>query len=284
MPGYRFCRSDDVAYLVDAYNSSLPPEETGRPPLTVAEFKRRIREDDLWCSSCMVAYDGDELIGVMLAAKRETETCFLALGVRADRRRQGHARHMLDSLAQKLAILGPPVLLAELPVPGAGEGELFRSLGYQVDTRYIDWEAPAQPAEAPPAELVVPVDLEAVEEAGLLGDRGTPSWCRTKESLANHEDRLRGVGVAAGDTLEAAMLWVDAEGLPRRILFQHIPPGNRGETMFGLLLAACRADSDGAAAVELPRLEEGRLSPELLRRHGFREGQRHVRVSTRAGH
>ena len=68
MASYRFCRSDDIPLLVDAYNACFrPPGKVD--PIDRDRFKWWIRVLELWTSSCMVATEGGQLIGVVLAAK-----------------------------------------------------------------------------------------------------------------------------------------------------------------------------------------------------------------------
>ena len=112
---YRFCRTDDVALLVDALNRCWAPYFPGEPPVTAATFKRSIRDLQVWCSSCMVAFSGSDPIGVLIGAKRPSGTLVHKIAVHPDHRRQGHGRHLLASLGSKLAILGPPRIIAEVP-------------------------------------------------------------------------------------------------------------------------------------------------------------------------
>ncbi len=71
MPGYRFCRTDDLPLLVAAYNACWLPHFAADRPLDLEACKRDVRELNLWASSSMVAMADDELIGVLLGAKRD---------------------------------------------------------------------------------------------------------------------------------------------------------------------------------------------------------------------
>ena len=115
MSSYRFCRTDDIALLVDALNRCWAPYFPDEPPMTPAAFKRSIRDLQVWCSSCMVAFSGSDPIGVLIGAKRPSGTLIHKIAVHPDHRRQGHGRHLLASLGSKLAILGPPRIVAEVP-------------------------------------------------------------------------------------------------------------------------------------------------------------------------
>ena len=74
MSSYRFCRTDDIALLVDALNRCWSPYVPDEPPVTPAAFKRSIRDPQVWCSSCMVASSGSAPIGVLIGAKRPSGT------------------------------------------------------------------------------------------------------------------------------------------------------------------------------------------------------------------
>ena len=115
MSSYRFCRTDDIGLLVDALNRCWSPYFPDEPPMTPAAFKRSIRDLQVWCSSCMVAFSGSDPIGVLIGAKRPSGTLVHKIAVHPDHRRQGHGRHLLTSLGSKLAILGPPRIVAEVP-------------------------------------------------------------------------------------------------------------------------------------------------------------------------
>ena len=115
MSSYRFCRTDDVSLLVDALNRCWSPYFPDEPAMTPATFKRSIRDLQVWCSSCMVAFSGSDPIGVLIGAKRPSGTLIHKIAVHPDHWRQGHGRHLLTSLSSKLAILGPPRMVAEVP-------------------------------------------------------------------------------------------------------------------------------------------------------------------------
>ena len=112
--------------------------------MTPAAFKRTIRDLQVWCSSCMVAFSGPDPIGVLIGAKRPYGTLVHKIAVHPDHRRQGHARHLLTSLGSKLAILGPPRIVAEVPDTFGPALALFSASGYveeAVLTDYVlQWE------------------------------------------------------------------------------------------------------------------------------------------------
>jgi len=124
-------------------NRCWAPHVPGEPLMTPAAFKRAIRDLQVWCSSCMVAFSGSDPIGVLIGAKRASATLIHTIAVHPDHLRQGHSRHLLASLGSKLAILGPPRLVAEVPDTLIPACELFRVSGYVEEAQLTDyvWDA-----------------------------------------------------------------------------------------------------------------------------------------------
>src|SRR5687767_12529046 len=88
MSSYRFCRTDDVSLLVDALNRCWSPHFPDEPAVTPASFKRSIRDLQVWCSSCMVAFAGSDPIAVLIGAKRPSGTLIHKIAVHPDHLRQ----------------------------------------------------------------------------------------------------------------------------------------------------------------------------------------------------
>ena len=173
MSAYRFCRTDDIALLVDALNRCWAPYFPDETPVTPGAFKRSIRDLQVWCSSCMVAFEGPDPIGVLIGAKRPSGTLVHRIAVHPDHRRQGHGRHLLTSLGSKLAILGPPRIVGEVPETLAPACELFRSSGYVQEaalTDYVLEEGVGGKRPGPANERA-----EASEPRERSGDTGVPA-------------------------------------------------------------------------------------------------------------
>ena len=139
MSGYRFCRTDDIELLVDALNRCWLPYFPDQGTITPASFKRSIRDLQVWCSSCMVAFSGSDAIGVLIGAKRPGATLVHKIAVHPDHRRQGHGHHLLTSLGSKLAILGPPRIVAEVPESLTPARRLFSASGYDQEALLTDY-------------------------------------------------------------------------------------------------------------------------------------------------
>jgi GNAT superfamily N-acetyltransferase len=220
MSAYRFCRSDDIGLLVDALNRSWPPYFPDEPLMTPAVFKRSIRDLQVWCSSCMVAFSGSDAIGVVIGAKRPSGTLVHKIAVHPDHRRQGHGRHLLASLGSKLAILGPPRIVAEVPETLAPACELFSASGYVQEAVLTDYVLPFD-SHGPPGfaqggqrsqdagVLVIPVTVDDLAANGLLGEAHPQvCWKRSVETLTARKGDIAGLAVASDERIEAYLLYM----------------------------------------------------------------------------
>ena len=204
MVAYRFCRPDDIPLLVRAVNecwrphSAVAPEPA--PALTEEAFRREMKQLDVWPSNSMLALDGaGEPLAVSIGTKRPDEVLVHRVAVRPGHQRQGHGRHLLTSLSQKLAVLGPERLVAEVPAANAAAVAFFEALGWTREDELSDRvrAAPAGPPERPvPDGLIVPVTVGELEAAGVLEVSPRAPWQRSLPTLRQRADELVGIAVA----------------------------------------------------------------------------------------
>lgn len=271
MSAYRFCRTDDIGLLVDALNRCWAPSFPDEPPMTPAAFKRSIRDLQVWCSSCMVAFAGADPIGVLIGAKRSSATLIHRIAVHPGHQRQGHGRHLLVSLSSKLAILGPPRIVAEVPETNAAARGLFRASGYVEETTLTDyvWEGPQQPAPGRTG-YVIPVTFDDLAANGLLGERNPPTpWERSIETLTARKDEIDGLAVASDERIEAYVLYIKNE---RKILSLWSCVDDGGGRMSELLR---RLGPEGPGAV-LPKVHPAERPAAQLHTLGFHRAATHV--------
>ena len=301
MSSYRFCRTDDVQLLVDALNRCWSPYFADQPAVTPATFKRSIRDLQVWCSSCMVAFQGSDPIAVLIGAKRPSGTLIHKIAVHPDHCRQGHGRHLLTSLSSKLAILGPPSMVAEVPETLAATCGLFTACGYREEAVLTDYILhPAahttrrggarQRDENVVREdvgFVIPVTVDDLAANGLL-EEAPPSpmasaravdrqvcWERSVETLTARKDDMAGLAVASDERIEAYLLYVE----------RGVGPEGDAETEIASLRSLVE---DGGARLKqlLARLDRGTLrfpkvhpaeiSKECLETLGFRPAGGHL--------
>ena len=283
MAGYRFCRSDDVPRLVEAYNACYRVHFPDLPELTVQRFKRWIREIQVWASSCMLATaDDGQPIGVLIGAKREAASCVVALGIHPERLREGHGSHMLTSLGRKLAILGPPRIVAEVPEGLEPARSCAASCGYRPERTYTDFALTHDHRlAASPHPLVAPIGVAEVAAAGLLDAGGERCWDRAPESLLARKESLAGLAVASESRIEACLLYSLVHDDARcRVELVHVADPQRSGSLIGLLLGHLMAVT--RRTVTLARVSEDEIPFDRLRSWGFASTGRTVAWTTSA--
>jgi GNAT superfamily N-acetyltransferase len=281
LTAYRFCRSDDMGLLVEAYERCRGPEDVGAPALDLPGFKRLIRDLDLWCSSCMVALEGREPVGVLLGAKRPETTLVYGLRVRPEHRRRGHGRHLLTSLSQKLAILGPPRLVAEVPGERAAARAAFTACGWKLESQLYDLRrdpllsSDVSRGGSEAREALAPVSFDDLAAAGLLA--GTRCWQRDLPALAKHRERASGLAFHSPDRIEAWALWEEAtaSGEACLILAAGLAPGALGRLGLATVIDHLGRRA-GDAPLLLARAAPEELDPSLLAELGFERGEEHL--------
>ena len=310
MTAYRFCRSDDVPLIVAAYERCNVGPGASPWRLTVDDMKRLGREMNLWTSSCMVALAGDDPVGVLIAAKREpTANLVLHVAVHPDHRRQGHGRHMMTSLSQKMAILEPTLMLAEIAEEAASARLFFEACGFAARDVLTDFSyAGKAPAGVPGVDLAAAVSAsELVEQAEFEAvpelDR---CWQRSPRSVRNLRDRPSGLAIATDRGFEAWLLHRsdgDAEaplpflaapdaampaapdaagGAARETPLEVLALG--GKTPVPALMAPLLAAAASGAGrpLQLPRVHPSEAPASLLEQYGFRPGARTIRYEADA--
>lgn len=275
MPAYRFCRTDDIPFLVAALNACYVVHFRDPVPISLAGFKQEIRELSVWASSCMSATEDGEPIAVVTGAKREHETLIHRIGVHPDFLRQGHARHLLESLSHKLSVLGPPKIVAEVSDDQLGVRDLFLAVGYVAERSFADFalEKPLAPPSA--ASHVEPVELDDLLRHGALDSSVSRSWERALTTLQNRKDQLEGVAITSGARILAYALFRDLPRYGRREIVAlgcaDQPDAADARALFERVMrVACQA---GPLRVTIPRISGDEIPWAELESLGFRKGR-----------
>jgi GNAT superfamily N-acetyltransferase len=278
---YRFCRTDDIGLLVDALNRCWGPCFPDEPPMTPAAFKRSIRDLQVWCSSCMVAFSGSDPIGVLIGAKRPSGTLVHKIAVHPDHRRQGHGRHLLASLGSKLAILGPPRIVAEVPESLAPACELFSASGYVQEALLTDYVLQREQEDSDMREgFVIPVTVDDLAANGLLGEADRQvCWKRSVETLTARKDDIAGFAVASDERIEAYLLYVKS-GMEETEIVSLRSFIDDGGARLKQLLSDLRAR--GMETFRFPKVHPAEISKEWMETLGFSAAGRQLLYAARA--
>lgn len=251
--------------------------------MTPETFKRSIRDLQVWCSSCMVAFAGADPIAVLIGAKRAGATLIHRIAVHPDHQRQGHGRHLLESLSSKLAILGPPRIVAEVPDTLAPASTLFGACGYVEEVRLTDYvlEMPAVSEGASGVAggtrvegMVIPVTIDDLVANALLDDHPKTSWARSVETLTARKNEIEGLAVASDERIEAFVLYAaDAEILSLRSYVED------GGARLMQLLSRLRARG---TTVRFAKVHPAEIAGALMESLGFRPAGGHSLYAARA--
>ncbi len=211
----------------------------------------------------MVAFAGADPIGVLIGAKRSSATLIYKIAVHPDHLRQGHGRHLLTSLGSKLAILGPPRIVAEVPEALAHACDLFSKNGYVQEAVLTDYVIDVEAHDAEPIahRYVIPVTVDDLVANGLLGT-GDPQvcWERSLETLTARKDDIAGLAVATDEQIEAYILYIeDGEIVALRSLIAD--GGARLEQLLSRI---------PFGTFQLPKVHPSELSKDTLEKLGFR--------------
>jgi hypothetical protein len=221
----------------------------------------------------MVAMSGSDPIGVLIGAKRPSGTLVYKIAVHPEHRRQGHARHLLTSLSSKLASLGPPRVIAELPESLTPACELFSASGYVHEALLTDYVLEGDEGDANGVEgFVIPVTVDDLAANGLLGEADRPvCWERAVETLTARKDDIAGLAVASDERIEACVLY-EARGSEAEILALRACIDDGGARLHQLL---ARLTAEGVSAFRFPKVHSSEIPKELLETLGFRRAGTH---------
>ena len=281
MPSYRFCRPDDIPYLVRAVNECFDVHFPTQEPMTLERFRWEMKAFDLWPSNSMVASSGQGPIAVMIGTKRAEEVSILRLGVHPDHQRQEHGLHLLTSLSQKLAVLGPERLIMEVPRSIPGLRAFARAASYREEGALTTFVRPAGGVEPVPEDWMIPVTVDELLEQDLLAEEPGSCWQCSWRTLKNRADELQGLAWVSPERLEAFVLFSPPEEAPEiEILAMGGSAGERQEFFLGLLLRSLVNRFPLPSRVS--RLPVGDPSEGLLRSLGFEAISIYDRFAARA--
>jgi GNAT superfamily N-acetyltransferase len=279
---YRFCRTDDIGLLVDALNRCWAPYFPDEPVMTPAAFKRSIRDLQVWCSSCMVAFSGSDPIGVLIGAKRPSSTLVHKIAVHPDHLRQGHGRHLIASLGSKLAILGPPRIIAEVPDTLVPACELFSASGYVEEAKLTDHILQHQDNDVPEVAggFVIPVTVDDLAANGLLGeDHPQTCWSRSLETLTARKEDIAGLAVASDERIEAYILYIDRREQGSEIVALRTLVDDAGDRLHQLF---AHLGTPGVGMGRFPKVHPAEIPVQVLEALGFQPTQRYGLYATTA--
>ena len=282
MSSYRFCRPDDIPFLARAINECYDVHFPDAPRMSVARYRAEMKALDVWPSNSLVASSDHGPLAVLIATKRAHEVMVLRVGARPGHQRQGHGAHLLTSLSNKLAVLGPERLAAEVPRSLPAASALLEAAGYRRERTYTDYLRPPAPVKPVPAELVMPITAQDLDEEGLLEIPDHVAWERQRTTLLNREDDdLAGVAVVTPERVEAYLLRRPADdGAVLDVVAAGGHPSEQRDLFLQLLLRHLAGITE--LPLRLPKLAPEEVPGAVLDATGFEPGEIYDRYVTEA--
>ena len=281
MSSYRFCRPDDIPFLARAVNECYDVHFPDAPRMSVERYRAEMKALDVWPSNSLVASSDQGPQAVLVATKRTREVMVLRVGARPGHERQGHGAHLLTSLSNKLAVLGPERLAAEAPRSLPAAAALLEAVDYRRELTYTDYLRPLSPVEPVPAELVMPITVAELDDEGMLEIPDHVALERQRLTLLNRKDELEGVAIASPERVEAYLLHrVSDDGATVDVVAAGARSSEQHDLLLQLLLRHLAGASD--LPLRLPRLASDEVSSAVLDGVGFEAGEIYDRYVTEA--
>ena len=229
----------------------------------------------------MVAFTGSDPIGVLIGAKRSSSTLVHKIAVHPDHRRQGHGRHLLASLGSKLAILGPPRIVAEVPEMLMPARELFSAGGYVEEARLTDYVLDREANDVGEAAgmLVIPVTIDDLAANGLFENHPQVCWERSVETLTARKDDIAGLAVASDERIDAYVLYA-RHGVEETEMLSLRSFIDDGGARLKRLLSQLR--SGGLKSFRFAKVHPAEISKEWVETLGFSPVGGHLLYAARA--
>jgi len=302
MASFRFCRTDDVDLLVRAIHVGYAPYFMDEQMITSEDFKREIKEVNIWTSSCMVATEGKDPFGVLVVAKRDNCSLVTRLGIHKDYRGHKYASQMLISLRDKMAILGPPDLAVELPVERKDLIQFFQSVGFAGEGQemFCDYVLGVTPDSRGLEAAIIEMDGDGLEEmggrfltAGL--QESDLAWFRQSRTLISSPETIRGIGIAGMEGADAYLFYTKGRNLPSHGLratpypdnvIEIVAMGSRAPEKANVYfrnLITTASDELGAGRFIIPKLALGEVPSGIFESIGFEKAGAYTRLVLKCG-
>lgn len=271
MPLYRFCRPEDIPFIVQAINACYDVHFPERAPMTVEQFRAEMGLLSLWPSNTMVVLEDKDPIAVIVGTKRPYGCWIAKLGVQSGYHRRGTARYIVDALVRKLSIIGPRVISVDVPVENAAGIAFFKAVGFESWTSYWSYAGYPQSLAAEDIRQVHPVKPDVALTRYEPFHPLAQCWERDAYTLHLYAGRLTGHAFWEGETIQGYLLRHHDAVLDLAI-DPHVDPVRVGAA----LLQRAAAEVKGALHIEkVPAQDPVRA---VLERVGLTPQETHVQL------
>ncbi|UOQ70675.1 GNAT family N-acetyltransferase [Hymenobacter cellulosilyticus] len=168
------------AQVTEAMNRSF--EEYFVPLVFTTEtFERRFRSEHLDALASKLWFRGEELVGLVLIARRGYTSRVAAMGLVIEARGQRYGRQMLQTALDEAQARGDRSMILEVFVPNERARRLYERLGFRNTRELFTFRRQPQPTKTA-AQLT---EVDPLQVAHLVAREGKPNlpWMFSAESL-----------------------------------------------------------------------------------------------------
>lgn len=152
--------------------------------MTPQSFERRFRGESLDPFASRVYYQGEDVAGIVLVARRGWTSRIAAMGVAPDLRGHGLGRRLLTEAVEEARTRGDRAVLLEVIEQNTPALQLYTSFGFRPLHRLFGFRKEAGPVVDASTDVLTEIDpLDFARRAAREGERDLP-WMLTAETLA----------------------------------------------------------------------------------------------------
>ena len=236
-------------------------------------LKEETVELNVWASSCMVALANRRPVAILVGAKREGVTLVQRIGVHPEYARRGHGHHLMRSLSAKLAIMGPPRLLAEVPAD-AGLEPFFERVGYHKIKQLCGFSLAAPLPPLPSSDAIQTLPAEEALQQRHLWPTEPAAWERAMSGLVRRQKKLSCLALLAAEGIAAVLLYW-RHPYARRLEVLRFGGGDRERSPLYHHLLLRKLYELERDTIHIPKLDESEIPFRVLSASGFEKNRIH---------
>jgi ribosomal protein S18 acetylase RimI-like enzyme len=163
--------------------------------MTAQSFERRFRGESLDPFASRVYYQGEDVAGIVLVARRGWTSRIAAMGVAPDLRGQGLGRRLLTEAVEEARTRGDRAVLLEVIEQNTPALQLYTSFGFRPLHRLFGYRREAG-AAVESTDVLKEIDpLDFARRAAREGERNLP-WMLSAETFSAASHPLRAFHLA----------------------------------------------------------------------------------------
>ncbi len=156
-----------------------------------ASFERRFRGENVDAEASKLWFRGEELVGLVLIARRGWNSRVAAMGLVVEARGKGYGKTMLRAAIKEATARGDRKLLLEVFAPNEPARRLYEGLGFRNTRLLTSFNCPIDRAQSSPPALTETDPREVARRLSAEVDAELP-WMFAPETLAAVAPPVRG--------------------------------------------------------------------------------------------